>query len=145
MIRLIFIFASVLLTASCSKSGSASSKAAETPMTFEEAFKFVDKQIAEKDPTIIEYLGRRMAFENSISLDFKGNCYAIPGKTVTLVSRINQAGVIDLVIADAENERSECFKNTYLNTRFDSPPVSPIYRFNIMLGEDGLPERFKNL
>lgn len=114
-------------------------------MTFEEAFKFIDKEIAEKDPAIIEYLGRRLAFENSIGLDSKGNCYAIPAKTVILVSRINQAGVIDLVIADAENARSECFRNTYLNTQFDSPPVSPIYRFNIMLGEDGLPERFKNL
>lgn len=145
MIRLILIFTSLLLTASCSETGSKSSKAVEIPMTFEEAFKFVDKQIAEKDPAIIEYLGRRLAFENSIGLDGKGNCYAIPGKTVTLVSRINQAGVIDLVIADAENERSKCFKNIYLNTQFDSPPVSPIYRFNIMLGEDGLPERFKNL
>jgi len=90
---------------------------------FEEA----DKLIKPYDEATISYLNERMEYENSIPLDERDGCYALPGGGITQIIRINQDGIIDLVVSNLKNERSECFRKTYLGSKFKAPPKAPIF------------------
>jgi len=119
------------MIASCSiKTNNELSKSSS--ITYEEAFSIINKEIEEQNPAILSYLAKRLEYENSISLDSKGNCYAIPGEGITLVTRINKNGVIDLVLSNVENEKSKCFRKAYIGTKFEKPLVFPIYRYSLM-------------
>tara|TARA_R110002124_G_scaffold237792_1_gene403068 strand:- start:3232 stop:3621 length:390 start_codon:yes stop_codon:yes gene_type:complete len=97
-------------------------------LEFDEAFQIADEQFKSKLSGREAYLLERMEYENSIGLDERGNCYAHPGGGVTLVIRINETGVLDLVLSNIENTKSECFKKLYLGTKYKAPPIAPIYQ-----------------
>jgi hypothetical protein len=127
----ILILVLSLMIASCSVTKD-KELSKDSSITYEQAFSIINKEIEEQNPAILSYLAKRMEYENSISLDSKGNCYAIPGEGITLVMRINKNGVIDLVLSNIENEKSKCFRRAYFGTKFEKPSVFPIYRYSLM-------------
>ena len=96
-------------------------------ISYQEALSLNEKQYLEKNSKIIDYLNKRLEYENSISLYESNKCYLLPGGGVTLIMRINKLGVIDLVLAEKENSKTECYRKTYLNTKYGKPEVFPIY------------------
>jgi hypothetical protein len=88
----------------------------------------VQQQNAQQDTEILNYLSDRMEYEKNIRLDEKGSCYSLPGGQIIQIIRINKQGVIDLVVSNIENDKSKCFKKTYLGTKFKEPPKYPIYQ-----------------
>ena len=96
-------------------------------MDFETANIAWNKQKTENDPARMKYLIERMEYGNSISLDEKNNCYSKPGGGITQIVIINKDGVIEKIVSNIENEKSECFKGVYMGTKFKAPPFAPIY------------------
>ena len=96
-------------------------------VSYQEAISLNEKQYLEKNPKIINYIDKRIEYENSISLYESNKCYLLPGGGVTLVMRINKQGVIDLVLAEKENSKTECYRKTYLGTKYGKPEIFPIY------------------
>lgn len=93
------------------------------------------KQSILKDQALLDYSAERMSYNNSIRLDEKGNCYTKAKGKVTLILVINQLGVIESVASDVENEKSKCFINTYLGSKYKAPPSAPFYDKLIMMGQ----------
>jgi hypothetical protein len=96
-------------------------------ITYQEAISLNEKQYLEKNSKIIDYLNRRLEYENSISLYESNKCYLLPGGGVTLIMRVNKLGIIDLVLSEKENSKTECYRKTYLGTKFEKPEVFPLY------------------
>ncbi|MES2674111.1 MAG: hypothetical protein V4660_07720 [Pseudomonadota bacterium] len=94
---------------------------------YQNAISLNEKQYLEKNPKIIDYLNKRLGHENSISLYESNKCYLLPGGGVTLVMMINKQGTIDLVLAEKENSKTECYRKTYLGTKYEKPEVFPLY------------------
>jgi len=101
-------------------------------LTFEEAVALAEAQSSEDNSARSDYLNRRMEYENEIALDEQGGCYFISGGGITQVIRINEHGVVDLVLSNIESPKSECFRKLYLGTKFDPPPLAPIYQKMLM-------------
>jgi hypothetical protein len=115
-----------LLIYSCAWDGNVT-KNPKQKINYQEAISLNKNQYLESNPTIINYLNERLEYENSISLYESNKCYLLPDGGVTLVMRINRKGIIDLVLAEKENSRTECYRNTYLGTKYVKPEVFPIY------------------
>lgn len=99
-----------------------------TPLiSFAMDYSEAEKLIQPYDQATNNYLNERLAHENNIALDEKGGCYSLPGGGITQIIRINQSGIIDLVVSNVKNQKSECFKNTYFGSTFKAPPTAPIY------------------
>jgi len=112
-----FIFIALFIISGCS-----------SEMDFETADALYGEQYNLRALEANEYIRQRMEYENSIDLDAKGDCYAIPGNGITQILVISSEGVIESVIANEDNEKSRCFKKSYLGTKYKAPPFSPFYR-----------------
>jgi hypothetical protein len=95
--------------------------------SYAEALELNKIETEKKDPRVISYLNERIKYENEIALYESKRCYLIPGGGVTLISRVNKKGVIDLVLAETENLKTKCYRETYLGKKFKSPEVYPLY------------------
>jgi len=115
----------VLFTTSCS--GGAGKGAAENAPSYQQAVDFQNRQVQENNPVIAKYFQERIEYENSISLYESKKCYLLPGGGVTLLMRINRKGVIDLVLSEQENSKTQCYRDTYLGTKFKEPEIFPLY------------------
>ncbi len=115
----------VLLTTSCS-TGAVKSTAKNTP-TYRQAVDFQNMQVLENNPVVAKYIRERAEYEFSISLYGSKKCYLLPGGGVTLLMRINRKGVIDLVLSEQENSKTQCYRDTYLGTKFKEPEIFPLY------------------
>jgi hypothetical protein len=92
-------------------------------MDFSEA----EKLIKPYDAATRNYLYERAAHESNSSIDKKNQCRDLPSGGVTQILRINQEGVIDLVVSSVKNQKSDCLEKSYLGRAFKAPPRAPIY------------------
>lgn len=92
-------------------------------MDFSEA----EKLIKPYDPPTRSYLIQRVTDDSGIALDEKKVCAELPGGGVTQILRINQEGVVDLVVSNVQTPQSECYEKVYLGRAYKTPPSAPIY------------------
>lgn len=73
----------------------------------------------------VEYQNEFIQYNNYLHLDVKNGCYRLaPGKFIMYLV-INAHGVVESVVTDTENIKTECFKQTYHNLSVKVPPFSP--------------------
>jgi hypothetical protein len=91
------------------------------------------KGIWEKDKTTSEYqnyLEQFLQYNNSLRLDEKNGCYKLSNDTVELFLVIkhfegNKYAIVEDVLVDNTNLKSECFIKTYRNLKLKQPPHFP--------------------
>jgi hypothetical protein len=99
-----------------------------TPLSsFAMDFSEAEKLIKPYDSATRSYLYERIAYENDAISAEKAKCNDLPGDGITQILRINQDGVVDLVISNTKSEKAECFEKVYLGKAFKAPPSAPIY------------------
>lgn len=107
---------------SLNKGNTANTK--RTELTFAEAHRRVDAQPHEVTEV---YWGKWADINNSQGLDEKNHCYEKSPDDVQLVLTLDKDGLVTNVITDVKNEASQCFRKSYLNVKFPTPPFSPYY------------------
>ncbi len=96
---------------------------ASSAMDFSEA----EKLIKPYDTATRGYLIQRMTDDSGMALDEKKICSELPGDGVTQIIRINEEGVVDLVISNVQTPQSECYEKIYTGRAYKSPPSPPVY------------------
>lgn len=96
-------------------------------VSYASEFSDAEKLIKSYDQPTRTYLYERMVQESNISPDPKAACNDLPGGGVTQILRINQDGVVDLVVSNVKTEQSDCFEKVYLGRAFKAPPSAPVY------------------
>jgi len=96
----------------------------EPRLTFDEALTRAKAQPAD---VRYAYEEKWAAFNNSNRIDQKGGCYRKSSGPIQQVLVIDKSGVVTDVIADVDNEKSRCFRQSYLDVQFPAPPVAPFY------------------
>jgi hypothetical protein len=96
------------------------------PLSFEAA-----KRLAQTQPHDVAYAyeDKWDAFNNANKLDEKDGCYQKARGLTQQVLVLDNIGVVTQVIADIDNEKSRCFRNSYLHVQFPAPPFAPYYMY----------------
>lgn len=118
-LRKIFVFVFILATPAL---------AADPPLQYADAKAIWEKSSARKDYQ--QYSAEFAQFNNHFHLDEKGGCYGLPQGPVNLMLVItppagDQFSVIQQVLSDVDNAKSQCFKKTYDGIRTKAPPFFP--------------------
>lgn len=69
------------------------------------------------------------AFNNGNHLDERDGCYKLLAETTQQVLILDKAGLVTDVVADADNAKAQCFRQTYLGTHFPAPQYAPYYLY----------------
>lgn len=95
-------------------------------ITFDEAHKRAKAQ-----PTDVAYAYEEKwdAFNNTNHIDEKGGCYEKSSGSTQQVLVIDKSGIVTDVIADVDNAKSICFRESYLHVQFPAPPFAPYYMY----------------
>lgn len=102
--------------------------AADAPQTFAAAKAVWEKS---KDrPAYQTYASEFAQFNNHFRLDEKDGCYALASGPVNLMLVISKPSgsefaVIERVLSDVDNAKSQCFKKSYGGVRTKVPPFLP--------------------
>lgn len=96
-------------------------------VSFAMDFSEAEKLIKSYDAATRNYLRERLISGGDSSADEKQICTELPGDGVTQILRINQEGIIDLVVSNVQTQQSACFEKLYLGRAFKAPPTAPIY------------------
>jgi len=111
----------ILLLAVCFVAGC---QTTETRLTFDEALARAKAQPAD---VRYPYEEEWAAFNNSNHIDQKSGCYRKSSGPIQQILVINKSGVVTDVITDVDNEKSRCFRDSFLDVKFPAPPVAPFY------------------
>ena len=99
--------------------------ASPSPMTFAQASSAFDSQPVNGKTE--SYLNSWGEFNNSHKLDEKDGCYfKAPGPTRQILI-IDASGTVVQFLSDVNNERTNCFRHSYLHVRFPKPPFAPFF------------------
>jgi len=76
------------------------------------------------------YVSEFTQFNNHFGLDTKNGCYALSPGPVNLMLVIThrdraEFAVVEQVVSDVDNAKSQCFKKTYFGIRTKIPPFEP--------------------
>ena len=113
----------VLVLAVCFIAGC---QTAATPLTFNEALSRAKAQPADMRQA---YETRWADFNNANHIDDNGGCYYLSTGSLQQVLVIDKTGVVTDVIADVDNAKSRCFRQSYLHVQFPAPPLAPYYLY----------------
>ena len=114
-----FLLLAVCLVCGCHNAGPG--------MTFDEALKLARAQTADA-----RYGEEWLSFNYNNRIGAKGDCYRRSAGPVRQVLVIDKDGVVTDVIADVDNAKSRCFRESYLHVRFPPPPFAPYYIYQRM-------------
>ena len=104
------------------------------PLTFDQA-----RQRASEQASVVtlQYEEAWYEFNNAHLLEEKGGCYAImPDVTTQQVLVLDATGRVIEVVADVNNNKAQCFRESYLNIKFPRPPFAPYYIYLKMLARN---------
>ena len=71
-------------------------------------------------------------FNNDQKFDQRGNCHDKSRYPVTIILQLDASGKVTHSMTDVENNKAECFRQTYASVQFPAPPMAP-YRKAILL------------
>lgn len=74
-----------------------------------------------------EYFNVWNNFNNENKLDEKYGCYKYGKEPVKLILIQNSIGLIEKVITQSNNKKTECFVKAYTGVKFPKPPIAPFY------------------
>lgn len=75
-------------------------------------------------PGYDQYMQAFVQYNNSLHLDSEGNCYKVAKAPVTLYLVIEDR-YVTYVTPETDDEKSLCFRKSYLGLRTKAPPFSP--------------------
>ena len=113
----------ILLLAACLVAGF---QTVEPRVTFDEAVRRAKAQPADAR---YPYGEKWAIFNNNNRIDEKKGCYKQSSGPVQQVLVIDNSGVVTNVIADVDNAKSRCFRESYLHVQFPAPPFAPFYLY----------------
>jgi len=116
------VLISTLLTA-CS-----TTKSLDTE-TYDQVFTLAEQQWqANKENTKYkEYFDTWNDFNNKNKIDEKDGCYKYGKEPVKLILVQNSGGLVEKVITQPDNKKTQCFVKSYTGVKFPKPPVAPFY------------------
>ena len=81
-------------------------------------------------PEYQDYLGQFVQYNNSLKLDEKNGCYKLGNNPVELFLVVkyfedNKYAIVQDVLADGINSKTQCFIKTYRNLKLKKPPHFP--------------------
>lgn len=85
------------------------------------------RALAQPEQVYIEYGQQWALFNNRNRIDEKGDCYHKHPKPFEQVLILDSQGIVTDIIADQDNDKSRCFRDSYLRVQFPPPPVAPFY------------------
>ena len=102
--------------------------AADAPRTYSEAKAAWENSKAK--PEYQAYASEFAQFNNHFHLDEKDGCYALSPKPVNLMLIISnptnsEFAVVERVLSDVDNPKSQCFSKSYGGIRTKNPPYLP--------------------
>lgn len=100
---------------------------AQRARSFAEANERADAQRAELPDVSAAYATEWAEFNNNHKLDERDGCYFKATGPLVQILEIDKSGKIVGYYTDVDNERSRCWKKSYLGTVFPPPPVSPYW------------------
>ena len=117
--RVLAIFTAVIATAAF---------AADSPRVYADAKAVWEK--SKNKPEYQMYASEFAQFNNHFHLDEKDGCYALSPGPVNLMLIISNStngefAVVERVLSDVENAKSQCFKKSYGGIRTKIPPYLP--------------------
>lgn len=100
---------------------------AQSASSFAEANERANALQAKLPEISAAYAAEWAEFNNSHKLDERDGCYFKATGSLVQVLEIDKSGKIVGYYTDVDNERSRCWKKSYLGTVFPPPPVSPYW------------------
>ena len=95
-------------------------------LSFDEANRLSRGQVAQISASYEEKWDAVNGFNH---LDERDGCYEKSPGALQQVLVIDAKGVVTDVIADQDNDKARCFRNSYLNFQFPPPPFVPYYLY----------------
>lgn len=71
-------------------------------------------------------------FNNTNKLDEKDGCYFKSDGQTQQILVLDGSGKVIEFLADTDNDRTRCFRDTYLGVEFPPPPFAPYYVHMVM-------------
>jgi hypothetical protein len=84
---------------------------------------------AQPEKVTYEYEEKWDPVNNENHLDEKNDCYTKAQGVTKQILIINAEGIVTDVIPNIFNEKSLCFKESYMGFKFPPPPFSPYYMY----------------
>jgi hypothetical protein len=82
-------------------------------------------QQSQQNPGFKQFVIAFLNFSNNNGLDTKNGCYKLASGEVNLIFVVNRNGIVESVLSDVSNSKSDCFRRTYLGLRVQAPPSAP--------------------
>lgn len=79
------------------------------------------------DEKYANFTNEWLMFNNTNSIDSKGKCYLLSDKKEEIILVQNQLGTIQYLIAENENEKTQCFRKTFVGQKYPHPPFAPFF------------------
>jgi hypothetical protein len=95
-------------------------------VSFEEAHHRADLQ---PHDVAYAYEDKWDKFNNDNNLDERDGCYQKATGITQQVLVLDNMGMVTEVLADIDNAKSRCFRQTYLHAKFPAPPFAPYYMY----------------
>lgn len=105
---------------------------AQTTHGFEQADNHAEAQRANRPNATSRYADAWADFNNRRDLDERDGCYFKANGELIQILEIDKSGKVVGYFADKDNNRSRCWKRTYLGVVFPKPPFAPYWHKLIM-------------
>jgi hypothetical protein len=99
------------------------------PYSFGSAKQFAVQQWKEHkdDEKYANFTNEWLMFNNTNSIDSKGKCYLLGDNKEEIILVQNQLGTIQYLIAENENEKTQCFREAFVGQKYPRPPFAPFF------------------